>query len=425
MLNRTSPPAFKELDVFEIVKAKSSILDNGIPIHLILSGTQPIVKLEIIFRAGTWYEKQSNSSFLSTKMLSGGSSGYSAKEIEEKIALWGAFLELNSGQDKSIFTLYTLSRHLPSLLPVVLNIITESTFPEQELTNLRNITGQNLKINLTKTSYLASSKFKEVLFGADHPYGRSMSEESLSLVKREHLIEFYRNFFTNKNCDIILSGNGPEDFYKLINESLGKVNWGNQVKPENKGFKSSTTSLKITEIKKEGAVQSSIRMGSKLFTINHPDYFKTHILIEILGGYFGSRLMRNIREEKGYTYGISSSLVCMQHEGYLVIGTDVKKEFASATIKEIYKEISILKNEPVSDFELENVKNYLLGSFLNSLNTPFSLADKFKTIYFNQLDYDFYDLYVRSIKETSSEELVKMANRYFKEEEMKEVIAGG
>jgi zinc protease len=425
MLNRTSPPAFKELDVFEIVKAKSSSLDNGIPFHQILSGTQSIVKLEIIFKAGAWYEPQNTVSFLTTKMLSAGSSGYSAKEIEEKIAFFGAFLELNPGQDKSTFTLYTLSKHLPSLLPIVFNIITESIFPEQELTNLKNITGQNLKINLSKTSYLASSRFKEILFGSGHPYGRSLNEESLAQVRREHLVEYYQTYFNSKNCDIILSGNGPEDFFKLINEHLGQSNWGKQSKPVDKKYEPAKASLKKTEIKKEGAIQTSIRMGSRLFTIRNPDYFKTYILVEILGGYFGSRLMKNIREEKGFTYGISSSLVCMQYGGYLVIGTDVKKEFTADTLKEIYKEINILKSEPVSTSELENVKNYLLGSFLNSLNTPFSLADKFKTIYFNHLTYDFYTTYVQSIKEASSEELMELANKYLKEEDMNEVIAGG
>jgi predicted Zn-dependent peptidase len=292
------------------------------------------------------------------------------------------------------------------------------------LSNLKNITGQNLKINLTKTSYLASSKFKEVIFGSTHPYGRSLAEESLSQIKREDLLEFYQTCFTSNNCDIILSGNGSEDFFKIINESFGQSDWGNKSKPKDGTHLTPGDTIKTTEIKKEGSVQSSIRMGRKLFTIKHPDYFKTHFLIEIFGGYFGSRLMKNIREEKGYTYGISSSLVCMQNEGYLVIGTDVKKEFTKDTVSEIYKEIDILKSEPVSHEELENVQNYLLGSFLNSLNTPFSLADKFKTIYFNQLNYDFYNTYVKSIKEISPADLMATANTYLKSEDMKEVIAG-
>jgi zinc protease len=425
MLNRTSPPAFKELDVFEIVKAKSDFLDNGIPLHLVLLGNQPLVKLEIIFRAGAWYENKNNCSFLTTKILSGGSSKYTAKEIENKVALFGAFIELTPGQDKSTFTLYTLSRHLPSLLPIIYNIIAEPLFPEEELSNLKNITTQNLKINLTKTSYLASSKFKEILFGPNHPYGRPLTEESLSKIKRDDLVGYYQSCFNSNNCDIILSGNGPENFFSIINETFGQSGWGNKSKPKDSKYTSPENSLKTTEIKKEGAVQTSIRIGCKLFTIKHPDYFKTHILIEILGGYFGSRLMKNIREEKGYTYGISSSLVCMQNDGYLVIGTDVKKEFTSETVKEIYKEIEILKSELIGNDELENIKNYILGSFLNSLNTPFSLADKFKTIYFNQLNYDFYNTYVKSIKETSALELLNTANKYLQSEKMKEVIAGG
>jgi predicted Zn-dependent peptidase len=162
-----------------------------------------------------------------------------------------------------------------------------------------------------------------------------------------------------------------------------------------------------------------------LFPINHPDYFKLSLLIEIYGGYFGSRLMKNIREEKGFTYGINASFHSLKNAGYLVIGTDVNKENTSNTIGEIFHEMKIMKNELVDKEELTIVKNYLLGSFLSSIATPFGLADRFKTIYFHEMDYNFYDQYIKTIKNTSSEDLIEMAKKYFKEDEMMEVICGG
>jgi predicted Zn-dependent peptidase len=165
-------------------------------------------------------------------------------------------------------------------------------------------------------------------------------------------------------------------------------------------------------------------MGRKLFTRSHPDYFKMMVLNEILGGYFGSRLMRNIREEKGLTYGISSNLFTLQKEGYLLIGTDVKREFTSLTIEEVYKEMNILRTEPVGEEELETVKNYMAGSFAGSLSTPFALADHFKAIYFDGLTYDFYEHYIENILNTSAQQLQDLANQYLTDNSMLVVIAG-
>ncbi|HXA00843.1 MAG TPA: pitrilysin family protein [Cytophagaceae bacterium] len=424
ILNRTIAPASQALDHFEVAQAKTRLLDNGIPFHSIISGTQPVIRLEIIFNAGNWYEEKPGVAFLSSKMLSGGSRNFPAKEIEESIALFGAFMELNPGPDRSSLTIYALSRHLQSLLPLILNIISEPVFPDKELDNLKNITIQNLKVNLNKTSYLANVRFKELLFGEGHPYGSSLQEKRILNSTKEDLSGFHKEYFNYNNCDIILAGNGTEDFFKLINNVFGKAKWNSSDRKSAKALSSFTPGAKKEKVIKEGTLQSSIRMGTGLFTISHPDYFKTFILIEILGGYFGSRLMKNIREDKGYTYGINASLICLKHEGYLTIGTDVKKEFTEDTLKEIKKEIEILRTIAVSNEELETVKNYLLGTFLSSLNTPFSLADKFKTIYFNELGYSFYDNYIKSIKEITPGDLQATANKYLIPDNFIEVIAG-
>jgi predicted Zn-dependent peptidase len=178
-------------------------------------------------------------------------------------------------------------------------------------------------------------------------------------------------------------------------------------------------------VEKEDSLQSSIRIGKRLFTRKHPDYFKMLVLNEVFGGYFGSRLMKNIREEKGYTYGISSNLVTLRHDGFLVMGTDVKKEFTGPTIDEVYKEMEVLRKEPVGEEELQTVKNYMIGSFAGSLNSPFAIADNFKTIYFEGMSYDFFEHYIENILDTSAQDLMQLANTYLQPDTMLEVVVGG
>jgi predicted Zn-dependent peptidase len=178
-------------------------------------------------------------------------------------------------------------------------------------------------------------------------------------------------------------------------------------------------------VPKADSTQASVRVGRTLFNRNNPDYLPLRVLNEIFGGYFGSRLMKNIREEKGFTYGISSSLASTYADGYWIIGADVNKDVAQQTIDEIYKEMDILCKEPVPADELETVRNYMLGSFANSINTPFVLAERFKTVHFLGMSYDYYEQFIRTVQTISAEELLHIAQKHYKPELMTEVIVGG
>ena len=302
-------------------------------------------------------------------------------------------------------------------------MITSSIFANKEIENLKTITSQNLKINLKKNSFLANKNFRELLFGANHPYGRSIDETAITSINQERLQDFHKERFNYKEVDIIISGNGPEDFYKITNQHFGNSEWGT---PNSKLYQHSTNTRENNTllVSNPESIQSSIRMGCKLVEINHPDYFKLNLLIEILGGYFGSRLMRNIREDKGYTYGINAGFNSHRDCGYMTIGTDVNKENTNNTINEILKEIRILQTEPVNKEELLTVVNYLAGAFVSSLSTPFGLADKFKTIYFHKLGYEFYSNYQTSLKTISPEDLIETARTYLNESKMIEVVSG-
>ncbi|MCU0354234.1 MAG: insulinase family protein [Cytophagales bacterium] len=430
MLDRTQPPVFQPIRHVAVAQTQSLALGNGLRLHWLNAGEQPVIRLEYIFTAGTWYEPQRGVSYFTAKMLPEGTRRRSASEISEFVDQFGSFLEVNQTAERINLTVYTLAKHLPALLPLMEEVLHEAAFPEHELDNLKNITRQNLRVNLQKNAYVAQHRFREVVFGENHPYGKHNREEDIAAVGHDTLAAFYQHAVVGHAFDLVVSGEVSGETLRLLETHLERFAVSQPALPRPERHPE-TAATQMERIERIGSVQSSVRVGKRLvqpdgqpFTRRSPDYFRLVVFNEILGGYFGSRLMKNIREEKGYTYGVFSSLGTFRQEGFLVIGSDVKKEFANQTLDEIRKEIKALCTEPVPADELDTVKNYLLGAFAGSVTTPFSLADHFKTIYFDGLDYGFFDRYVAAIANTTTEELLETGQQYFGNDNLTEVVVG-
>ena len=423
MLDRKSAPKFHRITKINIPDADFKALDNGIPVYTIAAGKQPVIKVEFIFKAGSWNEEAPGASYFATKMLSEGTSRLTSAEISNEIEKYGAYLDLNASMDFAVITLECLTKQVPFLLPLVHELLYDSVFPENELLTLKKIKSQQIKVNREKTSILASVKFREAIFGTSHPYGKDLTVQNVEDLKLEEVRHFYNKFLTEK-FEIIVSGQPAPDFHTLLNRIFGRKSLQKSEEGPLLIAEASSADKLIVEEKKNN-IQSSIRLGKKLFTKAHPDLIDTLILNEILGGYFGSRLMKNIREEKGYTYGISSSIITLKNEGFFIVGTDVNKENTQNTIDEIFKEIKILQNTPVPEEELETVKNYMIGSFLSDINTPFALADKFKSVHLNNLDLQFYQNYIARINSITADEIQQAANKHLDINSLHTAVVGG
>ena len=424
MLDRTKIPAFQTIAEINIPPVQVITLANGIPLYVVNAGEQPVIKIEFSFEAGSWQEPQNGVSLFTSKMISEGTRKHSSSEISEYFDEFGSFIESGQGLDRANFVVYGLKKHLPFLLPMVQELLNDAIFPEKELDTFKNIQLQTLQVNSEKTAFIANKTFRKKVFGDIHPYGNSMTEEAIENINQEVLIDFYRNYWQGKLCRIYLSGNVGEEEIKQIEQYFGCNVISSSA--SNKIF--TATELPKGEnilIEKQGAMQSSIRIGKQLMTRKHPDFFTMLLLNEVLGGYFGSRLMKNIREEKGLTYGISSNLALFGQAGYFVIGTDVKREFTQQTIDEIHKEIKILQTELITGEELEVVKNYMVGSFAGSLNTPFDITDRYKVIFSENLPLDFYKNYIPKIQRISDVMLLEAANEYLDVNSLFEIVVGG
>jgi zinc protease len=422
MLDRNKAPEIHEIEAVTLQIAEVSHLSNGARLHYIKSETQPVIRLDFVFKAGKWYEGRSGIADLTGKMLFEGTTNHNAKQIAEKVAYYGASFENNHGYDRSEFTLYCLSKYLPELLPLVLDVLQNPIFPEEEFNLLRKRNQQNLKVQRQKNSYLATHSFTKLIYGDTHPYIFGLDENALDSITRDETIAYYKSRFSTQHLEVFACGAIDEDLEKLLEQEIETL----QLAAEPEEPKAPTLELNKTDefVLMPDSLQSSIRIGKIFPVIGHPDYHRLVVLNEILGGYFGSRLMRNIREDKGYTYGIYSAISPKEHDSLFFIGTDVNYQVTDKTIEEIRKEISILQNEEVAAEELQTVKSYMLGKFLNDIATIFEQCDRYKRIVLQKLPYEHYNNYISTIRGVTAEELKELAQRYLTIENLKIAVAG-
>jgi len=422
MIDRTLAPAFKQIENIDLVKAEAYSLDNGVDLFVINAGTQDLVRIELIFNNVSWDVHKPLQAYAVNSMLVEGTSKLNALEIAEKVDYYGAFLQTDYNYDNSLVTLYTLTKHLDSTLPVIKEIITDSVFPQEELETFKRNQKQKLSVNLEKNDFVSRKLFNQALFG-NSIYGYSAEAEDYDKLDRHQLVEYFANAYRPGNCTIIASGKVDENIISTINEYFGK-GWGKGSSTKKNVFSFPIRKGAEHHTEKDGALQSAIRIGKISVNRNHPDFAALQVLNTVLGGYFGSRLMANIREDKGYTYGIGSALVSLQNAGYFFIASEVGADVCTSAVNEIEKEVKRLQTELIPEEELALVKNYMLGSFLGGLENAFSHADKFKNIYFSGLDYDYYDQYIETVKTITSQKLLELAKFYLDFDSFEKVIVG-
>ena len=421
-LDRRIAPDFQTIQTVHFPTPQKVVLDNQMPLYVINLGEQPVVRLEVVFNAGGRHETLKGTSSFMTKMLSEGTKQRSSAEISERFDEIGAFTDFSANADRANFVVYGLTKHLPQILTLINELLHEATFPENEFENLKNVSLQSLRVNLEKNGYVATTQFRERVFGLNHPYGHSQTEIAIQNLNVENLREFYNQFVLNQPFRVFLSGKITETEISLVNQHLGQ----NQIMVNDLEIKplEAATRLEPFWLDKPDAVQSSLRLGRRLFTRQHPDFYPFLVANAILGGYFGSRLIKNIREEKGLTYSISSGVALLREDGLWTINADVKKESVQLILEEIAHEINILQTELVGDDELETVKNYLSGEFAGSLNTPFEIADRVRLMVLEDLHLDYYEQHIARLRAVSAEEIRGIAQKYWQPVDLLQVVVG-
>lgn len=419
MLDRKTPPPFVRNTSFDLLRPVKKTLPNGVDVFFIAGGEQEVIKVELVFKAGRWYEQLTGCSHFTANLLNKGTRTKSSFEIAQIFDRYGAHLEIHPSLDFVSISIYGLTQYLAPVLDLMIEIITEPAFPEKELAQNKSIFNQNLRVNLEKTSFLASKAFRKNIFGDTHPYGWEIEEENVNALTREQLVTHYQKCF--KNASAFVSGKITEESAQLISDKLAilQKSPAEEVKHVIKSGKPFRQHLE-----KEGSLQSTIRTGCRSIQRDDADYASAIFVSHIIGGYFGSRLMKNIREEKGLTYGIYCSLQPFLHDSSLVIGADVNKENVSLAFDEIRKELKRMREEKISTSELETARNHFIGSLQSEITTSFAHADKIKTIYLSNLPEDYYQQMINTIDSIDAIKIMEISEKYLNENNFHEVAAG-
>lgn len=419
MLDRTIAPPFVKSSSFKLITPRENELPNGNHLFFVPGGSQDVLKIEMIFHAGRWFEEKAAAAYFTTHMLSKGTSEKNSFEIATIFDQYGAHLEVSPGLDFVSVSLYALNRNLGPVLRLLMEILSAPVFPEREFSQARSLFIQNLKINNEKTGYVASQLFRKNLFGDSHPYGKEIREQDVSALDKKEIEKHFVDFFHAPL--IFVSGKVGSGNSRLITESLQQLPAGRTVPPVRHGVDAQPVNQYV---EKSDSVQSSVRIGGRSIIRSHPDYVAVLFVTHVLGGYFGSRLMKNIREEKGLTYGISASVHGLKNESYLVIGADVTKENVDLAFDEIRKELKKLRSTIISAGELETTRNHFIGSLQAEITTPFAHAEKIKNIALFNLHRDHYQEMITRIGDITPSDIVEISEKYLHEDGFFQVAVG-
>lgn len=421
MLDRTIAPPTIPIGSIPLITPSNIQLSNGTPAYFLNTGTQEVIKIDLWFNTGAVDGARPNLTASAIDLIREGTTDHSAKEIAEKLDGFGAFMETNTYKERACVSLYCLSKFSADLIPFLAEIVTKPSFPQQEVETYANKNFQKLQTDLEKIGTRANQGFSANLFGADHPYGSITTLEDWSKIDRDSIFTHHKSVLLPSLSRIMISGLIPDDLEALLDRSFGNIHLkGNS---DHLAFPSERVT-DLIKIEMPNVVQNAIKVGRPMFNRLHPDFVGMQVLVTVLGGYFGSRLMSNIREDKGYTYGISAGLQTLNNSGYLIIGSEVGSDVCDATIIEIEKELNRLCTEAIPEEELELVISYILGQQLNSIDGPFSLASKWNGLLNFGLTADDFEDQINQIKAVSPENLMALANKYLKPEMMMHVVAG-
>lgn len=420
MINRTEAPKVivpSELNILHFNTIKSV---NNIDLHYINSGSQDVIRVSLVFKAGVKYQDKDFQASATVNMLSEGTKSYNSEQFAEKVDFHGIYLDQTIDRDDSIITMCCLKRFLNEGLEVLSEALLYPVFPQKEFDIYKNKRRQAILIEREKVNVLARELFLKTLFGEKNAYGSIGSIENFDKLTIDDIKSFYNKHYCAENCFAVVSGKIESDDLDKINTLLTEIKSVKLVDycvvpPESK---------KSAFLVKDKALQSSIRVGKVLFNKEHSDFISMQVLTTVLGGYFSSRLVKNLREDKGYTYGISSMMINLEDNGYFAITTEVATEYTKDSIDQIYYEIDILTKELIPNTELEMVKNVMIGEMLRVLDGPFGINDVSIENIQNNTDNSYLSKMMSEIKELTNERLLEVAQKYLQRDSFTTIFVG-
>lgn len=414
MINRTIAPEIKNIS-----HINTSYPTSDTNVYRINSDEE-VFKLEIVFpKAGYSLLDDKHSGIYAMDLLFSGTKEKDAQAIADEIDILGGYIFKGCDYYTASITIFGISDNIRSLIKIAKYCLENCTYPLNEVNILKNKKKSELNINLNKTNYLANKRINQMIFGKNHPYSVSITEQIIEDLNSDDFLKYVKTKLVDPY--FIFTGSKSTKVEDILEEyGFNICPFKTEESPEEQAIEEQGDEFII----KSGSTQNSIRMGKKLPSKKDKDFFKISLVNLILGGYFGSRLMKNIREEKGLTYGIHSSITPFKSYSIFKISSECNNKLTEQVKNEIISEINILRTELVGLEELTVAKNYLLGAISRNFDGAFNISDRFKTFLEIDNDYDYYTKYFKAITDINAEDIKACANNYFEPNSLKYCVAG-
>lgn len=422
MIDRAKAPQIHNITSIKFPTAERYLLDNGIEVVEVNRGTQEIIRLEVIYDASRPVEDKQLAARTTAAIQKEGTASFTSETLAEKIDYYGSSINSGSNLDFSYFSIFVLNKFFNEAMPILAEVLQQPTFPQEEIVQYQEIALEKLKSNMSKSDLVAYRKVTEEMYGSEHVYGYNSSEENISSITRADLVHHFEKYHTSDRCQIVVSGKLNPSIRTIINATLGQV----KTTSSSKAYALPNIKLHhaVHKVKSDQEHQTAIKIGRRMFNRRDQDFAATFMLNTVLGGYFGSRLMESIRENLGYTYNIYSSLDPLVYDGYFTINTEVSNDLVGPTIDEIYNQIDILQQDKISDKELDMVRNYVMGNFLNMVDGPFRVGNVIKTLSVSKMRIEEYESIIDQIYNCTPDQIQNMAQKYLQRKDMIEVMVG-
>lgn len=374
----------------------------------------PVFKLDFVFPlAGLGHSSLKKENMMVADLLISGTSKYNAQELNEKLDSLGSYYNIHTDYYKSTLSIYGKNDEFLNILNLWNHILKDIVFDPLEIEVYVNQKVNNLRIQKNKTSYQAKKRMNNAWFGNSKVLGYLLEEEDFNSLNKSLLDSFYSKNFSEYY--FILSGDLDKKMAIDIAKEFGTKK-SNAFNADSIHFEKNKVreNYFIIEKSNQSSVIARIEIPNRL----HKDYAALSMLNLILGGYFGARIMKNIREEKGWTYGMYSVIRNFKTSAYIEISGDILADKVESVMTEIQKEINELKEKEISTEEWNMAKNYYLGSLQRSFDSFFSHSDKFLSLQETSLNLEWYYLFVEQIQKLKAEDVKKAANTYLKQDSL-------
>ncbi len=401
-------------------------LSNGMQVVLAESHTFPKIAAQLFFRVGNAVVARTAPGLadMTSAVVRTGTTARSSRRIEEDLRRMGANLGTHSGADSSAISVSGLAEFSGGLLELMADLTRNASFPADEFERERRQRFEELRIERTTPAFLANERLRRVLFG-EHPYAIvAPTEEQVAAYRREQLEEFYRRNYSPSGALLIVVGDfSAEEMLAQVEKTFGE--W-KAPEPETLGAVEPPRprGRHVHLVHLPGTVQTQVMTGNLAITRRDPDWYRLVLANSIYGGAFHSRLVINIREQKGYTYSPRSSVNALRRHGYFSVHAAVRNDVAAATLTEIFYELDRIRSLPVTPEELESARSYISGVFSLGVATQDGLLGQLATVYLDRMPEDYLETYRDRIRALTAEDVLAAARRHFDSANAQIVLVG-